>query len=199
MKQNNSVNDMATILRKLHKVESGTHVASKNSNLHETAAMADVLRKLKDVTDRAVNSVVSDHKHDSVLEMAVNTTKTIAGVSVAQYEITTAKKQLVEGVIKTFYNIVDTGTQEVLYKDLALFESAMGIVKNLLYVHNPDKVTHLANLDAAYMGCLIETYAHKQKLKQLNENSVKFDVVTAKYSNSMTKMKMAKMQILKSL
>lgn len=164
----------------------------------QTDAMADVLRKFKTATSDSVTDLVNESRHDQELDMAINTTRTHNGVTVSKFDIVTERKDMGNGLAKTFYNVIDNDTGEKVYSNLALFESAMGLVKHELYTNNYQKIQRLVSLDQEYVGLVLELLSYKQKLKTLTEDTVKFDVTSAKYSNVKEKLKIAKKKILQN-
>jgi hypothetical protein len=196
--QNKSMMD---ILSKMYAVNEGTYKASDTprSGGDEVGEMYDVLKKLQEATGQSANTIVSETKTNPELGMAVNSTRTESGVTVSRYDIKTEKKTVQEGLSKTFYYIVDNRSEKILHDDIGLFESAMGVVKHLLYTDTPRKVDRILELDQEYVGAMMETYGYKQRLKRLDESTVQHDVVAAKYSNCRTKMSTAKMKLLKAI
>ena len=82
----------------------------------------------------------------------------------------------------------------MLYEDVALFESAMGIVKNLLG-NKSKKANDIEKADMQYNNALYEVYMFKSKAKvKINE-----DVMLAKMSNAKRKMAEAKSKIMQKL
>jgi hypothetical protein len=197
---NPDTNAMADILGKLNQVESGSYrKTGASASGDEVGAMHDVLAKLQEATNGAAYSVVDEGKNNPELAAAVNTSRTETGVSISRYDIRSDKKTVQEGLVKTFYSIVDNRSGKVIYSDLGLFESAMGVVKHKLYTKDDNKVQRVLDLDQEYVGAMMETYGYKRRLKQLNESSVQHDVTSAKYSNSRTKLSAAKIKLLKAL
>tara|TARA_R110000851_G_scaffold285078_1_gene438699 strand:+ start:405 stop:1004 length:600 start_codon:yes stop_codon:yes gene_type:complete len=192
-------NAMSGIMDKLKAIENGTHVSTGTSSSGDAGAMADILRKLQKATSESAVELVTETTRNSNLGVAMHTTRTATGVAVARYNVDTEKKTVQEGLTKTFYNITDSGTGKIVHDNLGLFETAMGIVKHLLYTGNSDKVSRLIALDQEYIGAVMETYRHKSRLKRLDENAVQFDVTAAKYSNSKTTVQVTKMKLLKAL
>lgn len=162
-------------------------------------AMADVLRKLEGNAGSAAQEIVTESKRNPDLGFAVEAQRTELGVSVSRYDIRTEKKTVSEGLKKTFYHVVDNRTGEMVAEDLGLFESAMGIVKHLLYTKKTNAVDELIQLDTAYVGNMMETYGLKRRMKRLDESTAQYDVAAAKYSQSRQKLSAAKMNILKAL
>lgn len=163
-------------------------------------AMAELMRKMNaNTVTTMAESVVAESKNNPDLGVAVEAQRTDRGVTVSRYEIKTNKKVVHEGLEKTFYSIVDNRTYDTLYDDIGLFESAMGIVKHLLYTEDHRKVKRLVELDASYVGLLLETYGYKKRLKRLDESSLQYDIASAKYSNTRTKLGTVKKHILKAL
>ena len=112
-------------------------------------------------------------------------------VSVQQYKIEVVQQQFADKR-KNFYNIYEHN--ELIHKDIALFESAMGIVKNLLG-NTPQKANDIEKADMQYNNALYEVYMFKSKAKvKINE-----DVMLAKMSNAKRKMAEAKSKIMQKL
>ena len=96
------------------------------------------------------------------------------------------------GKQKRFYNIVED--EKIIHRELALFETAMGIVKNLMLGKNA-KVKDLEKLDVEYNNSLYEVYMYKTKAKK----SINEDVMLAKMSQAQHKLSEAKSKILQKL
>jgi len=156
-----------------------------------------LLEKFDVTTTSSAKSLVEKSKTDAELAMAIATTRTKNGVQIGNYLV---EKQLfnISGLKKNYYNIIDTEQEEVLYSELAMFESVMGIVKRLLTSNNTQKIDVIAKLDEEYDRNLLEAYGYKHRLKN-TENDMKRDVYEAKYSNAMAKVKDTKHRILKTL
>jgi hypothetical protein len=190
---------MANILGKLQAVQDGTFKKSTGASGDEVDAMADVLRKLQAATGSAAREIVTESAKDPELGIALQAERTETGVSVSRYDIRTEKKTVQEGLIKTFYHIVDNKTGRVIHEDLSLFEAAMGVVKHKLYTKDDNKIRRILELDQEYTGAMMETYGYKKRLSRLDESTVQYDVATAKYSNSKERLSAIKMKILKAL
>ena len=112
-------------------------------------------------------------------------------VNVQQYKIEVVQQQFADKR-KNFYNIYEHN--ELIHKDIALFESAIGIVKNLLG-NTPQKANDIEKADMQYNNALYEVYMFKSKAKvKINE-----DVMLAKMSNAKRKMAEAKSKIMQKL
>jgi hypothetical protein len=211
MTDQQQTNAMADILGKMNAAAEGRSPSSTisedgrvqhedpTSKAAQTDAMADVLRKLQDATGEAAREMVTESVTDPELDMAWQTKKTETGVSVSRYDIRTEKKTIGEGLKKTFYHVVDNETGEMVHKDLGLFETAMGMVKHMLYTHNGEKMNRLVALDQEYTNSVVEMHGYKSRLRRLDESSIKYDVASAKYSNARTRLQATKMKILKAI
>jgi hypothetical protein len=163
-------------------------------------AMSDVLKKLKSNVDTAAQGIVTESKKNPDLGFAVEAQRTDErSVSVSRYTIQAEEKTLTEGLSKNFYNVVDTQTNEIVAADLGLFESAMGVVKHLLYTNKVAAVDKIINLDSVYLSAMTEAYAYKKRMSRLDESTATHDVAAAKYSQAKQKLASAKMRILKTL
>lgn len=158
----------------------------------DAEGMLSILQKLDEATTKVTKEIVKESENDIELS-AIN--KKGDTVSVNNYEITMEKTTIVPGIRKTFYNIKDGN--EVIHKELALFETAMGIVKGLLFDNN-SKVERLLELDNRYASTLQEAATYKMKCKTIVE-SYKHDIAMAKQGAAVSKMKEIKKQIKSAL
>lgn len=187
---------------------------------HETKAMADILQKLQSAADadyieetpvtesKSVEvpvNVSSDaaemfnilnrlNEAQTKKDVVVKAASTVAEDTISlngKYNIQMEKQHVVPGVAKTFYNITDH-TGEIIYEDIALFESAMLIVKGLMI--GKVQINTVLDLDKRYASQLAEAALYKQKAKRLTE-SVKKDLALTKQGVAVDKMKMFKKRI----
>jgi len=155
-----------------------------------TKAMLDILKKVNAV--EKTTKIVAERANDDVdLQMAITQKVTENSISVQNYRIDIvllpfASKQ------KRFYNIVEN--EKIIHRELALFETAMGIVKNLM-LGKRQKVTELEKLDVEYNNSLYEVYMFKTKAKK----SINEDVMIAKMSQAQNKLYDTKNKILQKL
>jgi|TARA_B100001094_G_scaffold238562_1_gene233979 hypothetical protein len=112
-------------------------------------------------------------------------------VSVQQYKIEVVQEKFGDKR-KNFYNIYEH--DELIHKDIALFESAMGIVKNLLS-NKIQKANDIEKADMQYNNALYEVYMFKSRAKVKSNE----DVMLAKMSNAKQKMAEAKSKIMQKL
>ena len=197
MTSRDQVDAMANILAKMG--SAATRDPANKVSSDETSAMADVLRKLQAVTGDVAKTVVTESKVNPDLGVAIQATRTESGVSVSRYDIRSDRRQMQEGVAKTFYQVVDNRNGKVLHDGLGLFETAMGVVKHLLFTKDENRLNRLLDLDREYVGTMMEMYSCKTRLRRLDESSVQYDVTSAKYSNARTRLQAAKIKILKAL
>ena len=156
----------------------------------QTKAMHNILSKLQGV-DKTTKIVAERAERDIDLNVAINQKITENSVSVQDYRIDIVLQKFADKQ-KRFYNICED--DKILHKDIALFETAMGIVKNLM-LNKHKKVDDLLKADLDYNNALYEVYMYKTKAKRaINE-----DVMLAKMSQSQVRLQNAKQQILQKL
>ncbi len=156
----------------------------------QTKAMHDILTKLKGV-DKTTKIVAERAETDIDLNVAINQKITENSVSVQNYRIDIVLHKFADKQ-KRFYNICEDN--KIIHKDIALFETAMGIVKNLM-LNKHKKVEDLLKEDLNYNNALYEVYMYKTKAKRtLNE-----DVMLAKMSAAQNRLHSAKSKILEKL
>ncbi len=156
-----------------------------------TKQMFDILSKLNSV-DKTTRIVAERAEKDIDLKVAINSRVTENSVSVQNYRIDIVLQEFA-GKQKKFYNVVDGN--KIIHQELALFETAMGVVKNLMD-NKSSKVNELVKYDRDYFNSLYEVYAHNSRIKSGKINE---DIAVAKLSNAKEKMKHAKNKILKKL
>lgn len=128
---------------------------------------------------------------DIDLKMAITQKVTENSVSIQQYNIKVVKAQFA-GRPKNFYNIYEHN--KLIYQDIALFETAMGVVKNLMQGKS-NKVENLLKYDLDYNNALYEVYMYKTKVKR----AVNEDVMIAKLSSAKQRLQEVKLKILRRL
>lgn len=150
--------------------------------------MFNILSKLEAAKEQVAEEVKQEH--------VLTETADANNFGVAGFNIEIVDSKLAGKYKKKFYTI--TKGSEVVYSELSLFESAMGIVKELTHGKDVYKVQKIAKLDEQYGEYLYEAAVHKQRANQLNE-SVSADVAAAKHSVAVGKMSELKKQIKKLL
>jgi len=156
-----------------------------------TKAMYDILNKLGSV-DNTSRIVAERAERDVDLNVAINSRITENSVSVQNYRIDIVLQEFA-GRQKKFYNVVEGN--KIIHQELALFETAMGVVKNLMG-NKSNKVDDLVSYDHDYANSLYDVYAHNSRIKSGKINE---DIAVAKLSNSKEKMQSAKNKILQKL
>lgn len=157
-----------------------------NANSQE---MYNILKRLENATNNVATTIAEDTKTDPVSAVGTMQNSTI---SMGSYNITMEKRVLIENFRKTFYDISDANGN-VIYEDIALFETAMSILKSLV-TESTQKVKRIIELDGRYTSYLTEAATHKHRAtKLLNES--RRDVYSAKQSAAMSKAASIKKQI----
>ena len=155
-----------------------------------TKAMHDILTKLNGV-NKTTRMVAERAENDVDLQMAITQKVTENSVTVQNYKIDIVLQPFA-GKQKRFYNICEN--DKVIHRELALFETAMGVVKNLM-LNKHNKVKELLRADLDYNNALYEVYMYKTKAK----NPINEDVMLAKKSKAEFNLANAKAKILKKL
>ena len=155
-----------------------------------TKEMYDILSKLHSV-DKTTKMVAERADRDIDLNVAINQKITENSVSVQNYRIDIVLQKFGDKQ-KRFYNICEG--KQILHKDIALFETAMGVVKNLM-LNKHKKVEDLLKSDLDYNNALYEVYMYKTKAKK----AVNEDIMIAKMSAAQNRLHSAKQQILQKL
>jgi hypothetical protein len=159
----------------------------------DAKAMYDILSKLETATKTAATEVAKRAETDTSL-ITAGAVRSQDSIDIdGNYKIQLVERKVINGVKKKFYNIEDSAG-DVLYEELALFESAMGVVKNLMFDKGESKIEKIVQLDERYASYLTEAAMYKHKSMSLTE-SYKTDVYVAKQGNAMHKLQTIKKQI----
>jgi len=191
-KLNESVTAEPTAAQKIKNEKNKPSPTILGSVSKDAEGMLSILQKLDEATTQVTKEIVKESENDIELSAIDKKGDT---VTVNNYEITMEKTTIVPGIKKTFYNIKEG--DEIIHSDLALFETAMGIVKGLLF-NNDSKVNRLLELDNRYASSLQEAATYKMKCKTIVESS-KHDIAMAKQGAAVYKMKEIKKQIKSAL
>ena len=148
--------------------------------------MFDILQKLQNATASATKKMITE----SPIESAV-TTKKEKTISMGEYIIEMERVDVAPKIYKTYYNI-SKGGQKV--HTLALFESAMTVLKSYVTDGKTEARNKIIALDEKYDSYLQEAAQHKSRAKQVTE-SFKRDVYTAKQGQAVSKMRAVKREI----
>ncbi len=152
-----------------------------------TKAMFDILTKL-DGVDNTTRIVAERAERDIDLKMAINQRVDETSVSVQNYRVDIVLQNFA-GRQKKFYNVVEGN--RILHKELALFETALGVVKNLMF-NKSSKVQDLVRYDTEYTNSLYEVYMHNSKIKT---GSINEDVTLAKMESAKAKQKKTQQKV----
>lgn len=157
----------------------GKPIPTSNSLSPDVDAMNIIMEKFNNAAE-----IVAEE----VLEIP-----TKQGVRMGLYEITVDKVPFGKKN-KNYYNIVDIYTSNTLYKNLALFESAMAITNNLLNENDKKKQQLIAEIDERYANALMEAGQQKTRIRKTTDKSAKY-IYEAKYSEQLHKARTAKGEI----
>lgn len=156
-----------------------------------------LVERFSNVTNKSAEELIERGKTDAEIAVALAVEKSERGVRIGDYEVIVEKHDC-GGLKRNYYTILDREEDEVVYSDIAMFESAMSIIKRLILGKHTNKCETIAKLDEEYDRHLLEAYGYKYRLKK-SLDVVKRDVYEAKYSNAMAKVKDTKERILKTL
>ena len=152
-------------------------------------SLKEILLQQVEETSQALNEAANS---DVNLKVAMTQTVTPDSITIQNYRIDIISEEFA-GRKKNFYNIVENN--EVIHRDLALFETAMSIVKRYI-AHNGSNIDALEKLDMEYCNALYETWMHQSRAKKGGINE---DIALAKAGAAKSKVAEAKRKIMKRL
>jgi hypothetical protein len=165
-----------------------------------TKAMHEILSKLQSANPKLMNEKVEIASSDLIeaasknvdLKVAMTSKIDESSVTVQNYRIDIVLNEFA-GREKRFYNVVENSTNKIIHQELALFETAMGIVKR--YMTGKSGVEELEQYDTQYAAALHEVWTHNARAKRgINEN-----IALAKADAAKIKVAEAKRKIMKRL
>ena len=166
------------------------------SNIREDAKeMYNILSKFEKAQTEAMRQVIMETESGGDIKTTAGFKKDNT-IDIAEFKVVLEKKNINENYRKTFYAIHDD--EGIVYSDIALFESAMAIVKKLIGETKQDNINKIIKLDNRYATLLAESADHKSRMKKVNE-SFKKDIISAKHSDTIVKMRETKASIKKYL
>jgi hypothetical protein len=151
------------------------------------------LTQLEKKFEAAAKTLVESAKKDIELQVAMTSTIAESSVTVQNYRIDIVVNEFA-GRKKQFYNIVETDTNTIIHRDLALFETAMALVKRYMTGKISD-IEILENFDNQYSSALHEVWTHNFRAKR----EANQDVFLAKADAAKRRVVEAKQKILKRL
>jgi len=162
----------------------------------DITAMADVLKKLNNVTAQ----VVTESKFNPQLAEAVNTSKVEDGVKVGNYQIM-IKEDAKRMAGKQYYSIYHSQTHDVIADDITLYETALSVVKllNSGKFANSPIVRKLFEADDRYTANKTDAMRFKS-LSKSAQNKMDFnksDLYESRYQSSVNNAMAAKRDIKK--
>lgn len=166
----------------------------------DTITMHDILNKLRTVNptimeanfNAAAEDLIKTAKSDVELKVAMTSEVTESSVTVQNYRIDIVLNKFA-GREKKFYNIVETNSNKIIHQELALFETAIGIVKK--YMTGKSGISELEMFDTQYATALHEVWTQHYRAK----NSINQDIALAKASAAKQRVQESKSKILKRL
>lgn len=206
MPSSDEVRGMKDILTKISLIESGkiptpdticseTIDTASTSVSNDSKEMLGILNRLRNATNTANTSLTEDAKQgeDLMIKRSRTTAKeNTSKFSVGGYSIVLEKRKITAAYSKTYYTILRDNKNE--YDNLALFETAMAITKQLLFKPDESTIQKLVDLDRKYDRYLQEAAIHKTRIME-GLGSVDNDVINAKRGEAVAKMKTIKNQI----
>ena len=148
------------------------------------------LHKVQDATDSAATNIVTESER-----FIESVNKAPESVGIDKFNIV-LEQHNISGYVKTYYTVAENGVR--IYENLALFESAMAIIKNELFKNDVNKSKAILEYDSRYASALEEAAKQKRRQKTLTE-SIESDIAAAKHSVATEKMHKMKIAIKKLL
>ena len=146
---------MKDLLSKLNGNGSADRTKTSGSSNPDVKAMETIMSRLNESTSKVAEQARKDKSAGDIIAM---TNKTKSGVGILDYEIIIENKS---------YKVLNKH-KEMLYDNISLFESAVGIV-NALLKNRDIEANNIYKLDGTYGSKLNEAKHYKTLLKRDND------------------------------
>lgn len=145
--------------------------------------------KWEKISNEAFNSLVEESAYNIDANLALN--MRIDGDKIyTNYYIIECIKYSIYDVEKYYYNIYDSQTNELIYKDICLFITVKIIIHSK--IKNKSVSDYLLVLDTKYGSLLSNTIFYKNKLYKMNDNKSTY---MAKYDGCLMNLSRIRSQI----
>jgi len=155
-------------------------------------AMADVLKRLGQVSDKVVDMMVTESSNSPAMAEAINTSRNEDGVKVGRYQIL-IKDDATRKVGKQYYSIYNTVTGDVIADDISLYETAISVVRllNAGRYANSHEVRKLFEQDDLYTSHKLDAMMYKHRMRTATDPS-KRDIFESRFQASLDRCMQAK-------
>lgn len=192
------VDAMKRVLNNLNAVTDPSikSTVTKSDRTGESRAMLEILTRLSKVNEQTQN-VIMESSNTRTRQLAT-TQKTESGVSIANYLVSITETE-VNNTKRNIYTITDTASNQILFSDIALYESVMAITKQLILKKQDAwaKCDAIVQIDQDYARHLYEASALKCRIKESTDLDRRC-LYENKYSRTIGMAKEARRSILKS-
>lgn len=161
----------------------------------EINAMSDVMSRLNSISNKVVDTMITEGVDYPQISEALVTEKTLTGVKVGRYQILIKEDQKrLAG--KQFYSIYNSLTNDTIADDISLYETAITVVRllNNGKFANCAEIRKLFEQDDAYTSHRIDALSYKRKLASITD-PVKKDIFESRYQASLDRCMEAKKSI----
>jgi hypothetical protein len=133
-------------------------------------AMADVLKRLNNLSNHVVNDMITESANNSQIQEAMATSRTATGIKVGRYQID-IKEDHTRLAGKQFYSIYNGLTKDTIANDISLYETALAAVRLLnsgKFVNSPE-IRQLFEQDDVYTSHRVDALTYKRKLNNIKD------------------------------
>ena len=158
-------------------------------------AMASVLGRLNNLSNRVVDTMLTEGAVSPAVSEALNTEKLQSGVKVGRYQIL-VKEDHNRLAGKQFYSIYNSLTNDTIADDISLYETALGVVRllNSGSFTNSQEVRKLFEYDDLYSSHRVDALVYKKKMST-NPDPSKRQIFESRYQASLDRCMLAKKNI----
>lgn len=149
-----------------------------------------LLDKFQKIMDTITDEIIEESFRNFLLQSLISVTDESNELLFHEFKIQ-VNKTTINDRSKNQYNIIETSTGDILYRDLILFTSALRIVETLQQTKNHNKANHIAKLDKTYRLSIIDAY-HNEQRKNNATSSIHKHVYAAKLSGAMSRAEQAR-------
>lgn len=159
--------------------------------------LPQVIKGLEQATDKSIAIFTKNCKVDKNLMMLSSARRIRNGIRFSTVDVTYDIESYA-GIQKRYYTITSRHDRRIIYDNIALFESAMGLVRALSSKTSQIQCRRIIELDGKYDSNMIEAYALRYRLAN-DEVTDLFDIYEAKMLIAFDRAKELKRTILRTI
>ena len=133
-------------------------------NTFHVGKFKGILQTLDSVTNKSLEIIIKNSYKDADKSLLLSMKRTETGVQFLKYNIEIEQVVFIDKP-KRYYHINSNATEQRLYSNITLFESAVAIIKSLTYKSDLLGAQRIFKLDERYDRLLVDSIFHRHHMQ----------------------------------